>query len=274
MKNIPIRSNILSSILFVIAISLVSCEYKEYAEADYPDQLIYMPAAKNGNFVIDNVNLPIGSVPTSGNTYRYVVDTVNRKFNIPLAVYRSGINNNGGFKVDISVNTDTITKLIAVTGKLPVGTVILASDKYSIGTSVDIIDGEETGSFDLSIDLDFLLNSYPGGIYAIGIGVSSTSRKSNPLLSTTIIVINTKMMKPTAGFSFTVPADIKTRNFNNTSIMAVSYKWNFGDGTAISFEKSPIHTYAAAGVYTVTLTAFGESGFQNKSVTTTSITVL
>lgn len=35
---------------------------------------------------------------------------------------------------------------------------------------------------------------------------------------------------------------------------AYSYEWNFGDGSAVSTEASPVHTYAASGNYTVTLT--------------------
>lgn len=33
------------------------------------------------------------------------------------------------------------------------------------------------------------------------------------------------------------------------------YTWNFGDGSAASYATNPVHTYTAAGVYTVTLTS-------------------
>jgi hypothetical protein len=48
----------------------------------------------------------------------------------------------------------------------------------------------------------------------------------------------------------------------NTSTQATASRWNFGDGTPISDAVSPSHTYAAFGVYTVTLTtsnAWGDS---------------
>ncbi len=35
---------------------------------------------------------------------------------------------------------------------------------------------------------------------------------------------------------------------------ALTYTWNFGDGTAVSTERNPTHSFAAAGVYTVTVT--------------------
>ena len=33
-----------------------------------------------------------------------------------------------------------------------------------------------------------------------------------------------------------------------------TYRWDFGDGTAVSTSQAPNHTFPAAGTYTVTLT--------------------
>lgn len=57
--------------------------------------------------------------------------------------------------------------------------------------------------------------------------------------------------------------------FTNTSVLADTYTWDFGDGTT-SEESDPAHTYALPGTYTVTLTA---SGGACTSVTTMEITV-
>ena len=60
---------------------------------------------------------------------------------------------------------------------------------------------------------------------------------------------------PVAGFGF-VPGSPVCKNqllqFNNTSAGAMSYSWNFGDGTA-SNQTNPSHSYTAAGTYIVTL---------------------
>ncbi len=56
-------------------------------------------------------------------------------------------------------------------------------------------------------------------------------------------------------------------DFNNLSVNADSYSWDFGDGN-ISIEENPTHTYAASGSYTITLTATNECGS-----TTTPVTV-
>ena len=47
--------------------------------------------------------------------------------------------------------------------------------------------------------------------------------------------------------------------FTNYSQNASTYAWDFGDGN-VSAMQSPSHTYAASGLYTVTLTVTGQGG--------------
>ena len=56
----------------------------------------------------------------------------------------------------------------------------------------------------------------------------------------------------TANFSTEITC--QTVNFNNTSVLADSYIWDFGDGTS-STEPNPIHTYEENTIYTVQLIA-------------------
>jgi len=274
MKNIIKCSTKLLMTLFGIALMMVSCEYDtNFRPATYPNQIIYMPAANGGNFVINDIARRIGDPVVAGHPYRYLVDSVSRKFNIPLSVYRAGINNDGGFKVDIAVNSDTINKLIAA-GKL-LNTILLGSDKYSIISSVNMMDGEEIASFNLVVNLDSLRNNYPGKIFALGVGISSTQRTTNPKLGTTIVVIDTKIMKPSSNFTFTIDGtNSKKIIFKNSSLMATRYLWNFGDGSLISSTISPTYTFPSAGTYTVTLTAIGLTGIEDKSSMTSVITIL
>jgi hypothetical protein len=58
---------------------------------------------------------------------------------------------------------------------------------------------------------------------------------------------------PVSGFSYFVN-DALTVSFTNSSVGSESYLWNFGDGDT-STQINPIHEYASAGIYNVTLIA-------------------
>ncbi len=90
-----------------------------------------------------------------------------------------------------------------------------------------------------------------------------------------ITVVGCREEEPTdptntvASFQYLVSTDnFLEVSFSNFSQRADSYSWNFGDGNT-STEESPTHTYAAAGEYTVTLTAFGAENDSEKSETFT-----
>ncbi|MEL6661313.1 MAG: PKD domain-containing protein, partial [Bacteroidota bacterium] len=55
------------------------------------------------------------------------------------------------------------------------------------------------------------------------------------------------------GFTSEIDCNGGTVTFTNTSTNAFGFVWDFGDGTGPNFEENPVHTYANAGTYTVTL---------------------
>ncbi len=63
----------------------------------------------------------------------------------------------------------------------------------------------------------------------------------------------------TPGVDFAPVVNGTSVTFNNSSTNANSYLWSFGDNSN-SVEENPIHTYAAPGTYTVTLTATNNCG--------------
>lgn len=277
MKNI-IKSRIGLLVALILAVILIpACEYQEIGDTDdWPEQKIYMPAAYYNIFKIDAVPAAVGYSPTPGYPTRFKVDTVARKFNVLLGVYRSGKDNAGTFTVDIAVNTDTINALLAIAGKFPAGTVLLTPEKYTVPASVEMVDGEYLAKFDLAINLDTLLNKYPTGKYALAVSVSSTARESNPTLATTIILIDTKIMKPTA--SFTTSGTGQTKTFTNTSLYGTKFIWDFGDGSARQITtnaKNEVvsHTYAT-GTYTPTLTVVGVGDYAQNAVFTSAPLVI
>ena len=59
-----------------------------------------------------------------------------------------------------------------------------------------------------------------------------------------------------------------TTGFNNLTTGAVSYEWNFGDGSAINTEFEPTHTFPldVSGEYEIILTAYSEEGCPSQAI--------
>jgi PKD repeat protein len=80
-------------------------------------------------------------------------------------------------------------------------------------------------------------------------------------------------LAPTAGFTHAESG--LTAAFTNTSTDpengALSYSWNFGDGSPADTTASPTHPYAAAGTYTVVLTATDPGGLTDTETQTVTV---
>lgn len=70
---------------------------------------------------------------------------------------------------------------------------------------------------------------------------------------------------PLADFSTSI--NNLTVIFNNlsTGTAPLSYRWTFGDGSPLSLQSDPVHTYAAPGTYAVTLTVTNAGGSDSAS---------
>jgi len=253
--------------LFLFTVVFISCKKEtQLKNANYTEQLIYMPAAVEGNS-INGVYL-VNKVGVPGQTFRYVADVAARKLNIPLAVYRSGINTNGAVTVNIAANTDTIASLI-LAGKFAQTTEVLPLSKYALAPELTIGDGKDIESFMLSTDLDFLLNNLSKQ-FAIGITVSS-QQKATGKSSTAVVFLDPAFLVPAA--TFTTSISTRTVSFSNTSVHSNKWSWNYGDGSPVSTDKALPHTYAAPGTYTITLTAIGALGEYNQSTFTATVVI-
>jgi gliding motility-associated-like protein len=68
--------------------------------------------------------------------------------------------------------------------------------------------------------------------------------------------------------SLCVPATV---NFVNNTVNAVSYLWDFGDGTTSTLQNPPPHTYNTPGTYTIKLKAFNPTSCVTEDSASTDI---
>ena len=89
--------------------------------------------------------------------------------------------------------------------------------------------------------------NYPVTLFAVdSVGCFDTYTLPNPIIVT----------EPVADFNTAFPINCigNPMIFNNLSTGAgLSYSWDFGDGSPISSQQNPVHTYTQNGFYTVTL---------------------
>ena len=250
---------------------LFSCKDELVVDALYPDQNIYLaqaavattgPTANGVYYISPNI---------TGQAFKFVADGAAGKFNIPMSVQRSGINMNGSVAVNLTVNTDTIAKFIAL-GTLPAGTELLPAAAYTLPNTLNIENGTNGTAFNLVVDLNFLKTNLTKK-YAIGVAITSGAGKAvNTKLGTAVIYLEPAVaLLPAASFSNYVYNYNRTANFDNASSNAVSFVWNFGDGSPAETKTSTSHKYAAAGTYIVSLTATGVTGAT--SVQTTPVVI-
>jgi PKD repeat protein len=96
--------------------------------------------------------------------------------------------------------------------------------------------------------------------FVFKVGVGGGSNSCDVVIDE--LLLEEVLPKPYTGFTATnnigfSPLEVA---FQNTTKFAASYEWNFGDGSPVSTEASPVHTYTAIGTYTVSLKATNETG--------------
>lgn len=274
-KNTPKYTIILIAFAST-ALFFTACNYKKLI--DYPfTESIFMPASVQAS---TTAGIYAITPAKQGVDYRYLVDKAANQFNIPLAVCRSAVNPSSSIPVTISLNSDTIAKLITA-GKFLVPTdptlttELLPATAYTLPSSVSISNDSNIVNFNLSINLNFITNSAlntPKKRYAIAVGVnSSTTKLADTTKNLAVIFIDPALLiLPTSNFTTYIDNAYKTLGVINTSLNAYTYSWDFGDGTT-STNITPSKKYTASGTYNVTLTATGITGAT--SVKTTSITI-
>ncbi|MCO5381346.1 MAG: pectinesterase family protein [Methanosarcina barkeri] len=110
-----------------------------------------------------------------------------------------------------------------------------------------------------SSDKTFVYVYETPGIYTASLIASNKNGTTDP--KTVQIIAETVKIYPVADFNANLTSGYAPLSvqFTDLSQYATSRSWDFGDGTA-SIEQNPMHTYSAAGTYTVNLKAGNENG--------------
>jgi YVTN family beta-propeller protein len=104
------------------------------------------------------------------------------------------------------------------------------------------------------------------GTYTVKLTATNAAGSNTKTKSSYIKVSGTSQV-PTAdfwGWPLSEKAPLKVTFTETSKGSPTSWQWNFGDGT-YSTQKSPTHTYSAAGTYTVKLTATNAAGSSTKT---------
>lgn len=144
---------------------------------------------------------------------------------------------------------------------------VAATDGWSVvykrnGTTVGTpITGTGSGDFDFTVT-GSTYNGNPTYITVELVSIENTTHGciNNDLTSSASARVTPN---PVANFTAANSCEDSTVVFNNTSSIAegniTTYKWYFGDGDS-SVNGSPVHTYATAGTYNVTLVVWSDNG--------------
>jgi PKD repeat protein len=163
--------------------------------------------------------------------------------------------------------SNSASKVVAVTA----GTAPVAKFAFTVnGNQVNFVD-QSTGSptswnwnFGDSSATDSSQNpvhTYLGpGAYTVTLKATNAAGAN----STSQVVTIAAGTAPKADFTFTVNG-LQANFLDRSTGGPTSWSWNFGDGSPLDSSQNPVHTYAAAGTYTVVLTASNASGSNSKS---------
>lgn len=243
-------------LLPLLYLSMPSCQYNDVVDTvDYPEPLIYLPLTNFGILEINSVD--------SSDFPKYTIDFQANRITIPVAVYRSGFSGLVNANINIQSNLEATADFSNFEN--------LPQDQFSHPISVNLPSGADNAIFEVTLNLDFLLENDNDFILAIEVLSDQVDR--NPEKSILLISISPDFLKSKANFSFQLDESILGNVvFENNSTYASSFFWDFGDGNS-STEESPEHTYESPGTYLVSLNTIGLAGNEYESVFTREVVI-
>ncbi|MEQ8702670.1 MAG: PKD domain-containing protein [Phaeodactylibacter sp.] len=123
----------------------------------------------------------------------------------------------------------------------------------------------ENGNPATSTDPDPICSFAESGTYEV------TLIATNSIGSDTLTQMITVSGGPQSSFFADYLPGSFTVSFQNTSLEAFAFEWDFGDGSPVNTDFFPTHTYDTTGVYTVTLIATNDCGSDTATQTVTIV---
>lgn len=181
-------SNLLKTGMLICAV-FTSCEYREYADADYPENTIYQPMALDGILYVDRAEPEDMGLPTPGAPQSYYMDTEANRLIVNMGVAQSGVAWES-YPVDIDVNYSAVNKLIQ-DGTFGPETEHMPRGAYTLPRRIVLNGGKAGTSFTLKIDANLFRSAqYYGKKFAIAVRIHSEEVAVNPTLSTVVVYLD------------------------------------------------------------------------------------
>ena len=187
------KTVIFFSLLAVSLFSEVSCSYREYAPADYPETTIYQPLAVDGVLYIDTPTSDGTLSPTPGQPEQYSIDEAARELVVNMGVVQAGVERKT-FQVDIELDNSAVNEMI-LDGSLGPSTLPLPVSAFSFPSQVMVPEDATYTAFQLRVSLDTLLDpEYEGKMLATAVTVRSSAVEVNRELATVVICIDPEFL--------------------------------------------------------------------------------
>lgn len=176
--------------------------------------------------------------------------------------------NNGVFKIDFNLNilvSSIATNTIQGCAPLTVNFTNVYTPTNSAATFTWYYGN---GSTNTVVNNPAYTYTAPG-IYTVSLVIKDPSTCNGKDSSITFINV---LPTPTASFVANFqPCGSTVTTVNNTTFTPTSFTWNWGDSSPTENGTAPSHTYAASGIYTISLLAQAANGCTNIATRTVSI---
>ncbi len=147
---------------------------------------------------------------------------------------------------------------------LPVPAIICTNQAYTATNTSTFDPGSNpTWEWRLNGSLVSTQNNYDALFAATGSQEVRLKALINGCQNETIQTVSGVLAGPVVAFSANDNCLGNQVLFNNTTVGAIGFSWDFGDGSALTNTASPTHNYALASTYQVTLTSNSANGCQN-----------